>query len=388
MLEHRGSWPLPFQQFVLKVHSRCNLACDYCYVYEMADQTWRSRPRVMAPRTVAKAAARIAEHALAHDLPRVRVVFHGGEPLLVGPERLDRMATTLRAAMPAGVTMDLGIQTNAVLLDEDSLPVLRRHGIGIGVSLDGSRGDHDRHRRYANGEGSHTDVIRGLESLRQEPFRSLFAGILCTIDLGNDPVGTYEALLEFSPPAVDFLLPHGNWTQRPPGRPDDDSAPYGDWLIQVFDRWYDAPRHETSVRLFDNIVLMLLGGQSESELIGLTPSRLITVDTDGSLEQVDTLKSSFHGAAATGLNVFDHPLDSALAHPAVVARQIGLAALSDTCLPCSVRDVCGGGAYPHRYRAGSGFRNPSVYCRDLQRLIEHARRRIVPDLGDLLAWPL
>lgn len=43
-LEDRGWRPAPFQQFVLKLHSRCNLACDYCYVYQMADQTWRSRP--------------------------------------------------------------------------------------------------------------------------------------------------------------------------------------------------------------------------------------------------------------------------------------------------------------------------------------------------------
>ena len=32
------------RQFLLKVHSRCNLACDYCYVYQHADQSWRTRP--------------------------------------------------------------------------------------------------------------------------------------------------------------------------------------------------------------------------------------------------------------------------------------------------------------------------------------------------------
>ena len=33
-------------QFVLKVHSRCDLACDYCYVYESLDHSWRDRPVV------------------------------------------------------------------------------------------------------------------------------------------------------------------------------------------------------------------------------------------------------------------------------------------------------------------------------------------------------
>jgi hypothetical protein len=57
----------------------------------------------------------------------------------------------------------------------------------------------------------------------------------------------YEELLAFAPPAMDLLLPHGNWTNPPP-RPE--NAPsYADWLIAVFDRWYDAPRLQTSIRL-------------------------------------------------------------------------------------------------------------------------------------------
>ena len=36
---------VPFREIVLKVHSRCDLACDHCYVYEHADQSWRARPK-------------------------------------------------------------------------------------------------------------------------------------------------------------------------------------------------------------------------------------------------------------------------------------------------------------------------------------------------------
>ena len=44
-----GGWrPIPFREFVVKVHSRCDLACDYCYMYEIADETWRARPGRMS----------------------------------------------------------------------------------------------------------------------------------------------------------------------------------------------------------------------------------------------------------------------------------------------------------------------------------------------------
>ena len=36
----------PFSQVVLKIHGRCDLACDHCYVYEAAGQSWRGRPMV------------------------------------------------------------------------------------------------------------------------------------------------------------------------------------------------------------------------------------------------------------------------------------------------------------------------------------------------------
>jgi hypothetical protein len=37
-----------FRQFVLKIHSRCDLARDYCYAYEAADRSWRGPPLVVS----------------------------------------------------------------------------------------------------------------------------------------------------------------------------------------------------------------------------------------------------------------------------------------------------------------------------------------------------
>jgi len=38
-------------------------------------------------------------------------------------------------------------------------------------------------------------VAAGLALLQTPQFRGCYSGILCTIDVENDPVGTYEALL-------------------------------------------------------------------------------------------------------------------------------------------------------------------------------------------------
>jgi hypothetical protein len=70
-----GWRPVPLREFVLKIHSRCDLACDYCYMYTMADQSWRSQPRQMSRLVLEQSAARIAEHVRAHGLPSVKVIL-------------------------------------------------------------------------------------------------------------------------------------------------------------------------------------------------------------------------------------------------------------------------------------------------------------------------
>ncbi|WP_203812222.1 FxsB family cyclophane-forming radical SAM/SPASM peptide maturase [Paractinoplanes tereljensis] len=377
---------MPFRHLLLKVHSRCNLACRYCYVYEHVDQSWRDRPKVMAHEVIDVAARRFAEHAVTWDLPRVAVTFHGGEPLLAGPDVLEYAIGAMRDAMPAGVAVRFTVQTNGILLTEPILDLFRRHQVRVGVSLDGGRQANDRERRFANGRGSYHQVAAGLAALRAEKYRHLYGGLLCTVDVRNDPVEVYEDLLAFAPPRIDLLLPHGNWTQPPPARiPGDPRTPYADWLIPIFDRWYDAPRRETDIRLFSAIMSLLLGGPSDTESVGLTPIDFVIVETDGAIEQGDALKTAAEGEAATGCNVLDHRFDDILGLPGIRARQTGLAGLGATCRACPLVQVCGGGHYAHRYEATSGFTNPSVYCADLQRLIRHIHGRMSEDLHRLTA---
>jgi uncharacterized protein len=368
---------VPITEFVVKTASRCNLACDYCYVYTMADQSWRTRPLFPTRETVAATARRIGEHAETHGLTAISVALHGGEPLLAGAERIAEMVTAIRAACPTGTTIDAKVQTNGVLLDEPMLSALRAQGIRVGVSVDGGRAHHDRHRRDHAGQGSWAGTARALRLLRDNP--DLYSGLLCVIDLANDPVEVYEALLELAPPVVDFLLPEANWLVPPPR--DGTATPYADWLIAVFDRWFGVARQETGVRLFQEIIHLLLGGRSTSDQLGLSPVAYLVIDTDGSFQQADMLKSTAPGQPETGYTVFDHTVDDVLTHPDVRARQAGVASLAPACQRCALVRVCGGGNYTHRFGVDHGFRHPSVYCPDLARLIRHIAGRVRSDLA-------
>ncbi|MGW7362101.1 radical SAM protein [Streptomyces sp. NPDC054841] len=435
---------MTFRQYLLKLHGRCNLSCTYCYVYEAADRSWRAKPRRMELATVRQVAGRIAEYRrsaeTAGSASGIAVTLHGGEPLLVGAGHLDETLTLLRGALDGtagGVAY--GVQTNGVLLRDDPelLRVLHRHGVRVGVSVDGTAADHDRYRRFADGRGSHAAVAQALRILGAEENRALFSGVLCTVDPTTDPVATYEALLEFAPPRMDLLLPHGTWGNPPPGlrgrvpptappvpnpapqpqrnpvpipapdcapqhlqNPAPDSAPqppqnpapspvpqpgpeeagtpYADWLCAVFDRWYGAPRRETGIRLFEELIVLLLGGRASSEMVGTGSADLVVVETDGSLELADSLKAAYDGAAFTGLSVFGDSFAEAARHPAFRTPRA-----APVCARCPFSGVCGGGLYAHRHRPGAEdpFAHPTVYCHDMAVLIDHIRRRLEADVA-------
>ncbi|CAM5623780.1 hypothetical protein SMICM304S_01145 [Streptomyces microflavus] len=364
---------VPFREIVLKVHSRCDLACDHCYVYEHADQSWRTRPKAISDHVISRTAQRLAEHARTHALPSVSVILHGGEPLLAGPVRLRRVCEEFSSALAGIAELDLRIHTNGLQLSPRYLDLFDEFDVKVGISLDGDRTANDRHRRYADGRSSHPLVLKAVELLRQERYRHLDLGLLCTIDIANDPVAVLDALTELDPPLIDFLLPHATWDEPPP-RPDGSPTAYAERLLTIFDRWQEQGR-PVPVRLFSSVLSTLGGGPSLTESLGLAPTDLVVVETDGQLEQVDSLKSAYEGAAATGFDVFTHSFDEVAAHPGVRARQLGLAGVSETCRRCPVVRSCGGGLYTHRYRSPGGFDNPSVYCADLAALIRGIEER-------------
>jgi uncharacterized protein len=365
-------------QYVLKVHSRCNLACDHCYVYTHADQSWKAKPSLISSQTVAMAAKRIREHAIGHQLTDVSVVVHGGEPLLLGKARVRALLDVLTSQVGAVTRLDLRIHSNGLLLDEQWCAMFREYGVKVGVSLDGDQAANDRHRVFTDGRGSYSQVLDALTLLRRSENRPFYAGILCTVDLANDPVAVYRALAAQEPPNLDLLLPHATW-EHPPHRPFAQPSPYADWLMQVHRCW-DRDGRRIPIRIFDSVLSTARGGPSLTEALGTDPGDLLVIDTNGDWEQPDSMKTAFDGAAATGMNVSGQAVDEVTAYPAIAARRGGASELCATCRACPVVRVCGGGLYAHRFRPGpyprrdgtdsAEFDHPSAYCTDLKALIE------------------
>lgn len=373
----------PMRQFVCKLASRCNLDCDYCYIYHHIDQSWREQPRRMSMETAAQLGRRINEHAVKHSLQGVDITLHGGEPLLAGIGYVEQWLKTVSEHC-CQTRIQFQLQTNGTLFDEKVLDLCLKWNVRVGLSMDGPRGTNDRHRVGFNGESSFDSTERAAKLLSSPKGREIWSGFLAVIDLESDPLEVYHYFKSFSPRSIEFLLPLCNYEARPPGKSQDqpENTKYADWLLRIFNEWFYERPQTISIRRFRDIIALLGNAKSASEEWGLHPIDFAVVESNGNIEAVDTLKTTYAGACYLGLNVFNNSFDDVLTSPMVLERQQRWARLCDTCRACSLVEVCGGGYFPHRYSASNGFKNPSVYCADLKKMIPEIRSAVIKVLTE------
>jgi uncharacterized protein len=360
---------------LLKVVSRCNIDCRYCYVYNMRDTGWSRQPKQMS-RETCRATAKALASLVREQGRSFAVVLHGGEPLLLGAANLDHVISTLRAALPTECA--ISIQTNGILISREILDLCAGARVTLSLSLDGPRQIHDRNRVGFAGDGTFDKVMEGIERLRAHPDSGfLFTGLLTVVNPESDPGEVYSFFKDLGPPSVDFIYKDGNHSRLPQGKASPSTTEYGRWMAALLDL-YLADDTPIRIRILDDMIKLILGGVGSKDGVGLTDYGVLVIDTDGSVTMNDTLKSSFDGADRfpQPWSVHTHRLGDILQSPDFAQYQALQRPSSPTCLSCPELGVCGGGMTLQRWRDGSGYDNPSVYCADQKLLIGRIREKV------------
>ena len=358
---------------LLKVASRCNLDCTYCYVYHMGDDGWRNQPKLMSDAVQVTATRQLADLYAAQQHP-LHVVLHGGEPLLLGPTRMRSLCNWLRSAIPP--PCELHVQTNGVLLTDAFIDVFVEYDVGISISIDGPSDLHDRYRVDRRGRGSHDRVRNAISRLTaRDDAHPLFSGILAVVDPNSNARSVYTSLKATGAPSIDFLVRDGNHSRLPYGKVSISSTEYGRWLIEALDTYLTDPA-PPRVRLFDDMLRLIMGGRSCKEGVGTTDYGILVIETDGTVNKNDTLKVAHNGA-----DRFDQASWSILSDSLLdIVHSRGFAdyylqqrPTAPQCRACPELHVCGGGMVAHRWSDDRAFDNPSIFCADQLMVISRMR---------------
>lgn len=351
-------------------------------MYNLADKSYLQQPAIMSEEVMIAALTRIREHALDKNLKLVRLIFHGGEPLLASPDFYRKFVQSAQQILAPEVLPRFSMQTNATLISPEWLELFLELNIAFGVSLDGPAEINDANRVDHQGRGSYHKVTEAIEMARSDPkFDTLGRKALTVINLQSDPLLVYHHFRSLGFREIDLLFPDGTYDNPPPAvTVAGTDTPYADWLIPIFDEWFEHSDPTFSIRSFKNIIRLILGSERSTENIGGQKGRVVVIETDGGIEPVSALKACGDGFTKAGLNVLSCAIDEVYNSSHFKEYLAGPECLSHKCISCPIVRVCGGGYLPNRYKSENRFDNPSVYCRDLMKLISHIQARVLSHL--------
>jgi uncharacterized protein len=155
---------------IVKVTHRCNLDCLYCYENitktgeDMQIETFRDLVELTLSQT--------AQH-------EVTFLFHGGEPTLLPNAWYDEAVSYARErAKFYGKRVCFSMQTNLLGINPAKIDLFKRHGIQLGISLDGPASLQSTQR------GGEDKVFKHFKQIQAAGVR---AGVLVTINESNYP---------------------------------------------------------------------------------------------------------------------------------------------------------------------------------------------------------
>ena len=351
----------PISQLLVKVASRCNIDCSYCYWFR--DAAVYDKPKLMSADVLHRLLQRIEEHVAKNSLIDFPIILHGGEPLLWGVENFHRFAEGCEAiSSRTGCEIPIAVTTNGILIDEEWLTCFEARNISVAISLDGPAHIHDVHRRTFQSTGTHAAVERAARMLVS---RDIGVSALAVCNPAYQPKQYVDFFAECGIANYDIMIPDATVDEKPPS--------IASFYNALFDLWLEANRSTPTVniRIIADMITALLGNNSPTEGVGHQPIELCTVMTDGSVEAHDVLRIAGDGSTNTRFNIFDHAIDEVRNEPRWKAARDASIDLCDTCRQCKFMNACGGGYLPHRFSKKNGYDNPSVYCGDLYSMFEN-----------------
>ncbi len=175
----------------------CNINCSYCYLPQRSDRTTLDIDQIQ----------RIFEKLVTFPTisKRTTVVWHAGEPLVLGAQYYDAAFTKIRECCPPGLQIDHAFQTNGMLVDDEWCDLFRRWKAGVGISIDGPRHINDAYRKTRSGKGTFDKTVAGIHRLKQNNIPFYVISVLTRAALA-DPDGLFALYHELGIRDVGFNI--------------------------------------------------------------------------------------------------------------------------------------------------------------------------------------
>lgn len=264
---------------IMKVTRLCNMRCKYCH-------DWRASPdSTMSLEVQAQLFASLfgpEEHR------RIQLIWHGGEPTLIGQRNFLRILRLQRWFLRPGQEVTNRIQTNATRIDSGWLALWRQFGVRVSASIDGDQKTHDRERPMAGGRPSFAAVREGIRQLAQAGLLEHVYWVITPANVAKGADYVWQIIRQLDVPEIG-LLParvEGGGSARPEGA--GDSKGFAEFLLDLRAARLAAPEPWVAIREIDSAERAVARSMPAfCELLGNCIGNIFAVDPDGSIQHCD-----------------------------------------------------------------------------------------------------
>ncbi|MEK6591077.1 MAG: peptide-modifying radical SAM enzyme CbpB [Nitrospinota bacterium] len=345
---------------------RCNASCPYCYI----PSEIRKQGTQMSGKQLDTVLKKIARYFRNSERKPV-IVFHASEPLLV-------KEIIFKAVDKFSNQFLFGLQTNAILLEKREVGFLKKHRVGVGISLDSFDPDINNRQRISVKGGNFNKAVQAIEWFNG------YAGLNVISTVTRLNVRHLPDLVKFlhERKVGCVLLNPVRVTQKPALKLLPDQKIFARYFIDAVNNAMDLSRRSGRrivIGNFANLVLAIIAPTARRMMCDISPCgggrTFLTITAQGDMIPC----GEFIGLKEfSGGNIFETSISRAMrSRPFREVRERFVEKI-DECSICDYRNICGSPCPAELYARGNMYQ-PSVFCEFYKEIIKYAFRLIAED---------
>ncbi|MDD4761911.1 MAG: radical SAM protein [Candidatus Pacebacteria bacterium] len=346
------------------VSTECNINCDYCYHKIL--RILPEKINVMEDKILLNVIKNLSESKQNF----FKFIWHGGEPTLAGVDFYERAIKHQKCVLKDRKFYN-SIQTNGIAINSEWCDFLKKYDFSAGVSLDGPKKIHDKHRRFLDGKGTFDEVMKSIKLMSE---KEINVGIVAVVT--KESLGCEEEMLDFFcqnnlfrlnfSPAADF---------RENGELEDYSINPNQWgrfLFNIFKLWTKRNDPRLKIQLFDSLIQGLIGGESKLCVCRKDCSEFISINHKGEaffcgrlLDREDFMIGDLN----------KNPIDYIFRNGGMLNDIQRRIACSDRmCEKCRWLEMCHNGCPVHRLKMGTNSFGHFYFCESMKIILPEIER--------------
>ncbi|HCC68577.1 MAG TPA: peptide-modifying radical SAM enzyme CbpB [Nitrospiraceae bacterium] len=347
--------------------NRCNANCPYCYIPVKI----RKQGTQMTAEDLDTVLKKIGDY-FKNVKKKPVIVFHAAEPLLIKETLFDAIRKYHKKFL-------FGIQTNAMLLEKEDVEFMKKHRIGVGISLDSANAEiNNLSRVTTRGNSNFQKAVQALTWF--DGYEGL--NVIATVTKYN-----VERLSDFvrflykkKVPCV--LLNPVRLTQRRAVRLKPAEMVFAKNLIHAVETAVDLSkksRRQIVIGNFANVVLAIISPNARRMMCDISPCgggrTFLTVTANGDMLPC----GEFIGFKEfSGGNIFKTSIATAMNSEPFKEIRARIVEKINECNICDFKHICGSPCPAEMYARGNIYQK-AEFCGFYKEIIRYAFKLIAED---------